>query len=1095
MSDFTERMYQKFLPTTEAYIKSVQASHQDPMKRIALINKEIATLTNPRNLRAASKQSVGAWTQLLSKYLDLQKASEAGRKKAIKKLTDNLDNYNNTYNDLESKIKSEESLKNIQAYVGKLKTARNAEVFLRTKLPALVNEKAAGKDQTKAQLFALREIRRQLLTPEKEGATASYPLAEKAIGKIFLEKLAVASIDPRFSTPSGKKKLQQILKAHNDGTKLFNLESYFDYQYPDLRGAEDSILANPRKNIPINAKNELLNDVDLDAYVGYEDDIAWVKGKINGTDKPVALPAVEDSYAAKKAYVEALVPRGLTLDEQSDRIIIDDAATPQNQKIATEFLSKNIGKAAKYSDFIESEPIKQLASGITSGTSAQKRMLERAAELEDQKISLMQLAMVDKDLTPAEKSVLRNPLFTRTGFRRTAPYRLLKRTQGLDASLDALDARLQEFDQPEEPADVPVAQDVTPGEKTGVPVIPATVKIFQDAVTRYDVSGNIGPLLAVRDAFFAMPVAVRDNFPKIFKEQLANLSNDKFPLVDPSDPRKIILLDETTSKGGFDRKARLDALMASLDQTELTTETVSDFIASLGEDDSQDNVNRLKSMVNLMGVYMTTSTETFDAPASALGKGADRFEDPGGTLGKALADAETPEEIAAIKERAVRFAQRSSIGYDPNVYGTYPGIESVDPDEVAPDEPPVEQPEAPPPSPARPSRMDRRIARRAKQIDADRLAKELAAAEQQREELELRNLDRDLERDDEEDAVAEQEFLDQIEIPTLKEGTLETDPDRFADQQKMIGNVDIKLKEFQQRRRDEAAKKATDQAVADAASDRIQDPLAMDVGPVRSIFDTPPAPTKPSGKAREEKDPFNMGLPVPPPKSEEESTNDLLIAGMPRSYEVPHFESPRGTTLVDQRSTADRLEVLNLTLKDLNVSPEFANLASEVEKELSSAEGFQMRNLIQTGRFAPGTQRGDYYGTDRFGEPYPFPTGKGSSSFSEKLTTYGNLKRKIIDEIRNDPDYNLVKSGSRDATEDQINKVKQYDYTLESITDLEKAAQNAQLLSRDGKGSEPRVGDRGTEDVIESLPDTSKSVNDVLISETRTPSPTKQAGP
>ena len=249
MSDFTERMYQKFLPTTEAYIKSVQASHQDPMKRIALINKEIATLTNPRNLRAASKQSVGAWTQLLSKYLDLQKASEAGRKKAIKKLTDNLDNYNNTYNDLESKIKSEESLKNIQVAVSKLKTARNAEVFLRTKLPALVNEKAAGKDQTKAQLFALREIRRQLLTPEKEGATASYPLAEKAIGKIFLEKLAVASIDPRFSTPSGKKKLQQILKAHNDGTKLFNLESYFDYQYPDLRGAEDSILANPRKNI------------------------------------------------------------------------------------------------------------------------------------------------------------------------------------------------------------------------------------------------------------------------------------------------------------------------------------------------------------------------------------------------------------------------------------------------------------------------------------------------------------------------------------------------------------------------------------------------------------------------------------------------------------------------------------------------------------------------------------------------------------------------------------------------------------------------------------------------------------------------------
>ena len=347
------------------------------------------------------------------------------------------------------------------------------------------------------------------------------------------------------------------------------------------------------------------------------------------------------------------------------------------------------------------------------------------------------------------------------------------------------------------------------------------------------------------------------------------------------------MLDETTSKGGFDRKARLDALMASLDQTELTTETVSDFVALLAEDDSPDNVNRTKSMVNFMSVFMTPN-----APANALGKGADPTVDPMGSLGLALVNAETPEEIAAVKERATQFAQ-GGVGYDPNVDGTYPGIESVDPDEVAPDqppvEPPVEQPEAPPPPPTRPSRIDRRIARRAKQIEADRLAKELAAAEQQQKELELRMLQRDLDREDEEDAIAEEEYFDEvIDIPTQKEGTLETDPDRFADQQKMIGDVDDKLKKFQQGRRDEAA----NQAAVNAALAAIEDPGTMDVGPVRSIFDqlrdenrrrqqTPPK-TPPETPPEPLTDPFNMGLPVPPPKpkkeSKQDSTDDLLIA-------------------------------------------------------------------------------------------------------------------------------------------------------------------------------------------------------------------------
>ena len=81
MSDFTDRMYKTFLPSAEAYIKSIQAQHRDPMKQIALINKEIATLTNPRNLKRASKSSGAVLTQYMGQLL---KALDNAKKSAGK---------------------------------------------------------------------------------------------------------------------------------------------------------------------------------------------------------------------------------------------------------------------------------------------------------------------------------------------------------------------------------------------------------------------------------------------------------------------------------------------------------------------------------------------------------------------------------------------------------------------------------------------------------------------------------------------------------------------------------------------------------------------------------------------------------------------------------------------------------------------------------------------------------------------------------------------------------------------------------------------------------------------------------------------------
>ena len=898
MSDFTDRMYKTFLPSAEAYIKSIQAQHRNPMKQIALINKEIATLTNPRNLKRASKSSGAVLTQYMGQLFKAQANAKKSAGKSSEQLQSNLDTYQEKYQELVASFESQESQDLLASAIRDL-TQGTGPSLLEQNVAEIVNEKAEGKTQTRAQLFVLAAIDRELSKTEIDETTGKtivqdYAPQQKMVQKLFLEKLLVPTINQgTISENWVKNRIKQLdLDEETQKPKPLNVDLVLNTVVPELSGSAEQYLMNPDL-VPEGVRRQIFNKVRLSAS---DQDLALIRSEIKrtqqrmaGRDSVVSLPSPASSYQEKKAYVEQLVPKGLTLDEQTDRIIVDTTAPESQQKLALDFIGKNVGGSTKYSDFIKTEPVLQQASGITSGEAATKRMLDRAAELEEQKQGLIQLAALNRDITPAEQAVLRNPPFTRPSMRRTAPFRLMKRARGLDDRLAALNEELSQFDQPQEADALPV----TRGESTGVPVIPATVKIFQDAVARYDVSGDIGNLRAARDAFMSMPDAVRDKFPEIFSVQLAQLDAEVFPVIKDG---KVTGLVE---KDGFNPQKRINELMASLDQTELTTETVSDFVALLAEDDSPDNVNRLKSMANFMGVYMTP-----DAPANALGKGADPTVDPMGSLGFAISSAETPEEIAAVKERAALFAQ-GGVRYDPNMYGTYAGIESVDPDEVAPDEPPVEQPveqpEAPSSPPSRPSRMDRRIAKRAEQIEADRRKKELAAAERQQRELASRNFARQVEREDEEDALAEQEFIDEmVDIPTLKEGTLETDPDRFADQQKMVGDVDVKLKRFQKEQLNEANKKAVDQAAGDSALAAIEDPGTMDVGPVRSMFDqlrdenrrrrrsrqkTPSEPspeTPPETPPEPSKDPFDMGLPVPPPKpkeeSEQDSVNDLLIA-------------------------------------------------------------------------------------------------------------------------------------------------------------------------------------------------------------------------
>ena len=82
---FTERMQQRLLPATQLYMKTIESRYQEPIQQLLAIDKEIRTLRSPRNLSRASRsygafdKGLGRWTQLLSKYEQLEANAKKDR--------------------------------------------------------------------------------------------------------------------------------------------------------------------------------------------------------------------------------------------------------------------------------------------------------------------------------------------------------------------------------------------------------------------------------------------------------------------------------------------------------------------------------------------------------------------------------------------------------------------------------------------------------------------------------------------------------------------------------------------------------------------------------------------------------------------------------------------------------------------------------------------------------------------------------------------------------------------------------------------------------------------------------------------------------
>ena len=135
-----------------------------------------------------------------------------------------------------------------------------------------------------------------------------------------------------------------------------------------------------------------MEGLNLSNYSSYGSKIKWVEGIINksvfGNLTPQDIPTISSNVNLKKDFLKKLSP-GLTLDDNSERIIINEDAPEDEKAIAKKILSENVDSPSPtYDEFINSPLIQEARSGAVSAGSLQKQMLNRADELEDRRKQL-----------------------------------------------------------------------------------------------------------------------------------------------------------------------------------------------------------------------------------------------------------------------------------------------------------------------------------------------------------------------------------------------------------------------------------------------------------------------------------------------------------------------------------------------------------------------------------------------------------------------------------------------------------------------------------------------------------------------------------
>ena len=628
MSRFSEKLQKKLLPSAEFFIKSVESRYQEPLKQAQLINKEIATLRNPRNLRAASSRSAGAYTQLLERYLKFQEAADTKNKDFIDKVNAKLDNLNQERSSSTAIFQQQKD--NLDAAIsetlGQNFTDKSDFDRFKGQLKELdIYDKNSGK-ATLASLFAMRHA---LSKTESEGVKNFIRAEMKSI---------IKTIDDEYRDATD--------------AEMPDVDTYINEKYPDLSRKT----AQGRKNRAERLSEDWLRknyallgfeSSDLATYRNYQPDIDRLRSIVFGNAESVVSTLPSMTPEQQEQFVKK--EPGLTVEE--GRVVVDPAASPERQEGARILLNSMPEKNPTPSAFIASPVVRGAYSGLESGQRTKAKMEARAQELEQLRDQRLAAAQQEGRLSPAEMSVLTNPLFTRTGFRRTPSYGLLKRrakrlerqstaaatpedtaediTFGgypeVDERADEADSitfggfpeRADEADSiafggfPEraaEPAEIE-------GENTGgVQVIPAVLKTLDSALA--DVAEAQGPdgseeyeeeareaLKGVITDFNALPEDIRNKIPTSVRNSLVSMESLE------------------TSDKGFNPES-IDVIRKGLKKVEPviieSVGNVSNYMVSLG--DSEERLPNYNSVSDFLMTHQKRFPGLYSSDLASIGQ-------------------------------------------------------------------------------------------------------------------------------------------------------------------------------------------------------------------------------------------------------------------------------------------------------------------------------------------------------------------------------------------------------------------------------------------------------------------------------------------
>jgi len=842
MSEFSQNLHKRLLPSAQNFINSTEARFQEPMKRIMLIDREIATLTNPRNLSRASRSGGdGAWTQLYRSLLTLETQAAKGRTAVENKIRDKITKRNEEYQGFESEARNP-GAEERRGYLLSNLIQGGQKAALDIGLPKVVGQ---DKDDppTKAQLFVLADLqkdirnfdRSQIKTAEQRTNLRN---ALRFVRQKTAELLKTAGVDERFRG--------QGIFAKSAGNEA-NPEEYFAKSYQDYRSeaALKTILANPKSFLFLQ-DTAYGKNFNMEGYKSYQDQIDWVEGVLRGRVSGAQLPGVDSTKAEQRLYIETAKPAGLTVDESSGRVVVDPDATDDKKKIAQDFLKTHTGKInPTYSEFFASRPMNEIRTGTATGRQAQAAMLKRAEELKEQKKILVQVAADTGRLTQAQKDVLNNPFFTRVGFDRQPSFRLLKRAR-----------KAREFQRPPEAAEElvqPAAQaqpeaateaqeplDANPGVAV-LPAIQSTVngalKDLADAMRGGDpvaVENAKDEMRRVLDGFNSLPEDLRRRLPEFVRTSLVSfealderskgLSPDGLDLIRE---RFVLDPDQVTAVGNV-----ADYFASRTNDPQGTRELYSvtaflDENANRFGDLYESSIQRFEERTNQnVDRNVTGQASSFvlgDAAASA-------FQ----LLGPEV-DGLTEEQFGQLQTLA---EQATGMGSEAPVPDEEPAVERQPAPALVDDQPDETTPDPTAVATGRDQldfaspRERRRIERLGRRIERERAEREAAETSRQQ----------DLAMQAAVEAEPDDDDIDASLIAALRDPTAGADQRRQALLQQRIGQISDRFTPFQQEQRqrrltgmNEAALAAEqlkkDQAVVADALSRIEDPLTMDLPP------------------------------------------------------------------------------------------------------------------------------------------------------------------------------------------------------------------------------------------------------------------------